>query len=255
MRAALIAVALAVALALPAGAIAQRPPVTPAPDGGHANKPQRTELAPSRTTRACPAGYVALTYDDGPTLQTRPLLEQLAKARMRATFFNVGANEEAMTDVVLATKAAGHDFGNHTYWHVWNAATTWTPEHLSKDIGDTTRLHEWITGDRHTYFRPPFDQWMPDEVIDAVGLTQVTWTLDTHSYDGRSAHDVADAFRLARGGDIMLLHDGYETEVQAVPRIAQILRAKGLCAGRLVPSATPTTNSWGESFPVTVGPW
>jgi hypothetical protein len=33
------------------------------------------------------------------------------------------------------------------------------------------------------------------------------------------------------------------------------LTAKGLCAGRLLPSTTPTPNSWGESFPVTVGPW
>ena len=92
------------ALALPAGAGAKRPPVTPAHEGGHANAP-----------------------------------------------------------VVLATKAAGHDFGNHTYWHVSGASTTWTHEHLIKDIGDTTLLHEWITGDRHTYFRPPYDQWMPQD--------------------------------------------------------------------------------------------
>jgi peptidoglycan/xylan/chitin deacetylase (PgdA/CDA1 family) len=94
---------------------------------------------------------------------------------------------------------------------------------------------------------------MPQDVMDAVGLTQVTWTLDTHSYDGLSARKIADTFRLPR--DIVLMHDGYETEAQAVPQIAQILRSKGLCAGRLVPSATPTTNSWGESFIVTVGPW
>jgi peptidoglycan-N-acetylglucosamine deacetylase len=106
-----------------------------------------------------------------------------------------------------------------------------------------------------TYFRPPYDQWMPQDVMDAVGLTQVTWTLDTHSYDGLSARKIADTFRLARGGDIVLMHDGYATEVQAVAQIAKTLKSRGLCAGRLVPSATPTTNSWGESFPVTVGPW
>jgi peptidoglycan-N-acetylglucosamine deacetylase len=254
MRIALAAL-LALALAVPAGAGAKRPPVTPAHEGGHANAPELTRLAPSRTTRACPAGYVALTYDDGPTTQTRSLLSELSKAGLRATFFNVGANEEAMPDVVLETKAGGHAFGNHTYWHVYGASTTWTTEHLIKDIGDTTRLHEWITGDGHQYFRPPYDQWMPQEVMDAVGLTQVTWTLDTHSYDGLSARKIADTFRVARGGDIVLMHDGYATEVQAVAQIAKNLKSKGLCAGRLVPSATPTTNSWGESFPVTVGPW
>jgi peptidoglycan-N-acetylglucosamine deacetylase len=254
MRIALTAL-LTLALAVPAGAGAKRPAVTPAHEGGHANAPELTRLAAARTTRACPAGYVALTYDDGPTTQTTALLAELSKAGLRATFFDVGANEEAMPDVVLAMKAAGNDFGNHTYWHVNGASTTWTHEHLIKDIGDTTLLHEWITGDRHTFFRPPYDQWMAQDVMDAVGLTQVTWTLDTHSYDGVSPSKIADTFRMARGGDIVLMHDGYATEVKAVAQIAKILKAKGLCAGRLVPSTTATTNSWGESFFVTAGAW
>jgi chitin deacetylase len=69
----------------------------------------------------------ALTFDDGPGPSTAALLDVLAAAGVRATFFLIGRNVEEAPwcagDVVrargLAVRAAreGHLLGNHTYSH------------------------------------------------------------------------------------------------------------------------------------------
>jgi len=233
---------------------------------GRANHADKTIFPPNTKAKAnagatCPNGYVALTYDDGPggygTSQSDtmgPLVDALTANGLHATFFDVGNEEEANPAVVQKAIAAGMDFGDHTYWHVYNAANLWTTDHLKKDIGDTSLLHEWLGGRPEKWFRPPYDQWVSSAALPA-GMTELTWTLDDHVYQGRTANQITDVYGLARNGDIVLSHVGYQSEVAAVPLIAAKLKAHGLCSGRIVPSSSPTTNAWGESFNATTGAW
>ena len=210
---------------------------------------------------ACSNGYVALTYDDGPvgfgtspTDTMGPLADALVGNGLHATFFDVGANEENNPSVVEHVNSLGMEFGDHSYWHVYDQVNTWTPQHLLTDATDTDLMHYYITGKHEQWFRPPFDQWYPVADVPA-GMTQVTWTLDDQAYDGATATQIVNTYQSARNGDIVLSHIGYQAEVTAVPQIAAALKANGLCAGRLVYSSSPTTNWWGESFNATVGAW
>src|SRR4051794_32032773 len=56
---------------------------------------------PSGERAACPRGYVALTFDDGPDPVTTPQIAAVLEAHgARGTFFVVGARAEAHPDIV-----------------------------------------------------------------------------------------------------------------------------------------------------------
>ena len=60
---------------------------------------------------------VALTFDDGPSEGTLPLLEYLASEGIAATFFQCGMNVERHPRIARLVREAGHEIGNHTYSH------------------------------------------------------------------------------------------------------------------------------------------
>src|SRR5690242_1563874 len=72
---------------------------------------------PSTAAASCSNGYVAVTFDDGPTSNTNTLLNVLKANGVRATFFNVGTNAKNNPALVTAEKAAGMWIGNHSWSH------------------------------------------------------------------------------------------------------------------------------------------
>jgi hypothetical protein len=51
------------------------------------------------------------------------------------------------------------------------------------------------------------------------------------------------------------MHDGYPNTINAIAKIADALAKKGLCAGRIARSATPTQAWENLSFNATVKAW
>ena len=67
---------------------------------------------------SCSAGYVGLTFDDGPSnAHTPALLNALKQNGLKATLFNEGQFAVAFPAQVQAEVAAGMWIGNHTYDH------------------------------------------------------------------------------------------------------------------------------------------
>lgn len=58
------------------------------------------------------AGLVALTFDDGPSEWTEPILDALSEHRAPATLFIVGAFAAARTSVLQRVVSDGHELGN-----------------------------------------------------------------------------------------------------------------------------------------------
>jgi len=63
------------------------------------------------------AKAVALTFDDGPTPSTPKLMRILDSHKVRATFFQCGAQVRRHPEIVRELIAAGHEIGNHTDTH------------------------------------------------------------------------------------------------------------------------------------------
>ncbi len=181
---------------------------------------------------------VALTFDDGPSPLTTPrVLEALAAASAKATFFVLGAKAAAHPDVLRAIVAAGHAVGVHGYDHQRLYALL-TPSAVAADIERASAVIEREAGLRPRWFRPPVGQVSPRTAAGArrAGLSIVAWSV--RGLDGlrrRTPEQVVA--RITRGlapGAIVLMHDAAEHEdfepasIAALPRVLAALVEKGL---------------------------
>ncbi|TMR35535.1 polysaccharide deacetylase family protein [Actinomadura geliboluensis] len=194
----------------------------------------------------CPNGYVALTYDDGPTASTLPaLLDGLRAAGARATFFNQGNNAEARPDLVRAQQRAGMWIGNHTNTHP-HLPDLGEPAAFKEILGTQLTLRR-ITGRWPTLFRPPYgetsDQVRRDEA--RLRVLEVLWTVDSRDWAGASTDEIVAAARTLQPGGILLMHDWAQASVDAVPRIVSDLRDRGLCPGKI--AFTPRKIPFGDT--------
>lgn len=169
---------------------------------------------------------VALTFDDGPGYKTTMmLLDGLRERNVHATFFLLGEKIEERREVVEKMKEDGHLIGNHTYDHVQLDAIN--IECAKDEIAKTNEIIQEITGDYPIYVRPPYGCWNR-ELEDAISLTPVLWTLDTTDWNTRDVERIVNyVMEEVESGDIILMHDIYDTSVAAALEIVDQLQAKG----------------------------
>ena len=87
---------------------------------------------------------IAITFDDGPSACTPPLLDGLKERNVKATFFLVGENVEVYPEIVKRIHEEGHLIGNHTYHHV--EITKLSDEEAMYEINKTDEVIAGITG-------------------------------------------------------------------------------------------------------------
>ncbi|MEV4350469.1 polysaccharide deacetylase family protein [Actinoplanes sp. NPDC049596] len=181
----------------------------------------------------CRAGYVGLTFDDGPSETAPQLLAALRAHRLRATFFNQGDNSLARPELVRAEQRAGMWIGNHTFTHPHLPELS--EPAVFQEIASTQWVLRDLTGREPTLFRPPYGE-TNDQVRAAeerIGVLEVLWTVDSRDWAGVSAEEIAAAARTLQPGGIILMHDWPPATIEAIPQIARDLAARGLCAGRI----------------------
>jgi len=180
---------------------------------------------------------VALTFDDGPSATTTPqVLEQLARASVKATFFVVGEKVDRHPDVVRAIAEAGHELGVHGYRHHRLYAFL-TPKAVAEDIRHAQDAVERASGVRPRWFRPPVGFVSPRTAAGArrAGASIVAWTI--RSLDGLANADprsvAARVERRLTPGAIVVLHDAAEREdhepasLRALPAILENIARRG----------------------------
>src|SRR3954447_6297827 len=91
---------------------------------------------PSQSSRGgarVPDRHVVLTFDDGPTRWTAPILDVLARHHVPATFFVVGSRVAERPDLLRRMVAEGHEVGVHTFTHANLASVPAWRERLELD--------------------------------------------------------------------------------------------------------------------------
>lgn len=169
---------------------------------------------------------IALTFDDGPhPIYTPQMLELLKEEQVPATFFLLGENVELYGDVVKEIAKEGHLIGNHTYHHV--QVTSLSLEEACKEIQETSDLIEELTGTGTEYVRPPFETWN-EELEERLNLIPVMWSIDTKDWTTQNVDwIVRETVKHAEDHDIILMHDSYQSTVDAVKRVIEQLEAEG----------------------------
>ena len=174
---------------------------------------------------------IALTFDDGPGPTTPALLRYLIANGVPATFFLVGSAISAHPELVRRQADAGFTLGTHTEHHARLAKRT--PEEQVEEILDTADRITRFTGHAVRLFRPPYGSFDAQTlaILKAERMLMVLWSLDPKDFaTKRSAPIVKATVAGARGGSIVLLHDGPGPRPQtlkAVRRIVTTLRREG----------------------------
>lgn len=201
-----------------------------------------TAVAGTATVDSAPAhaagcaGYVGLTFDDGPSnARTPALLNALRQNGLRATLFNEGQYAAAYPAQVRAEAAAGMWIGNHSYTHPH--LTQQSQAQIDSEVSRTQQAIAAAGGGTPKLFRPPYGE--TDATLQAVeakyGLTQIIWDVDSQDWNGASTDAIVQAVSRLGNGQIILMHEWPANTLAAIPRIAQTLAGKGLCAGRISP--------------------
>ena len=159
---------------------------------------------------------VALTFDDGPSVNTRTISAILRRHRARATFFLVGERLGFWRGALRAAASAGA-IGDHTWTH--RSVATLDRNGLRAQIGRTRAAEIVKTGRRIVLFRPPYGVRTPaaDAYVRGLGMLQVLW-------------DVADTGSGIRPGSIVLLHEVRNETLPLLRDILRDLRRRGLRA-------------------------
>ena len=182
------------------------------------------------------SGYVGLTFDDGPSGNTPTLLNALKQNGLRATMFNEGQYAAAYPAQVKAQVDAGMWVGNHSYTHPH--LTTQTQATIDSEISRTQQAIAAAGGGTPKLFRPPYGE--TNATVKAVeakyGLTEIIWDVDSQDWNGASTDAIVAAAARLTNGQIILMHDWPANTVAAIPRIAQGLAARNLCAGMISPT-------------------
>lgn len=171
---------------------------------------------------------IALTFDDGPDADSTPrLLDGLKERGVQATFFVIGANIEKDGNDALIKRMyeEGHLIGNHTYHHVDLSGLSHEAAHKELEMTDE-RIRE-ITGEEPYFIRPPFGAF-PDDMEEDLDRLYVKWTVDPLDWTTKDTDTVVRRVIEDTGeNDIILLHDCYDSSVDAALRIVDILQEKG----------------------------
>lgn len=168
---------------------------------------------------------IALTFDDGPApFSTLRLLDGLKERNVKATFFLIGSCAKENPNVVKRIRKEGHLIGNHTYHHVKLSELS-EPE-AREEILKTDRLIQDITGEGTGFVRPPFGEWREDLELD-LEVMPIMWTIDPLDWTTENTDEIVErVVTKAEENAIILLHDCYESSVDAALRIVDILQAQ-----------------------------
>ena len=169
---------------------------------------------------------VALTFDDGPhSVYTERLLDGLKERGVKATFFLIGKNIPGKEELVKRMAQEGHLIGNHTYDHVKIKGLG--DEEACLQLAKTSELVKAITGKDTEYVRPPFGEW-DTELECGIALFPVLWNIDPLDWTTENADQVVNKVVTKVGeDDIILLHDIFDSSVEAALRIVDQLQDMG----------------------------
>ena len=154
---------------------------------------------------------LALTYDDGPNPpHTQAMLQVLDQYEVKATFFLKGQNALAFPELVQAIVDAGHEVGNHSFYH--QVMISNTKAAALKELVSTNKIIEGTTGFQPRLFRPPYGAQGPGIKLALEQLQMRSILMSDHGSDWQHsdpsliANDILESIQ---PGSIVLLHDGH----------------------------------------------
>lgn len=170
---------------------------------------------------------IALTFDDGPSKYTGRLLDLLENTGAKATFFMLGRQVEKYgAETISRMNELGCVIGSHSYDHT----------NLKEAGADTARqqfeqtdalIAQYNNGEGAQVIRFPYGEYTKELAAD-TGRACIFWDVDSMDWDSQDAQAIKEKVSSSiDGGDIILMHDIYESTVAACEELIPQLQAQG----------------------------
>jgi peptidoglycan/xylan/chitin deacetylase (PgdA/CDA1 family) len=205
--------------------------------GGSTGGGTNSSVASSAGSTASCAGYVGITFDDGPGSNTATLVNLLKQNNLTPVTWFVQGNYVAANPQLMAQLLSVGEVQNHSYSHP--QLTNLGYQQIYDELNRTNQAIQNAGAPKPTLFRPPYGGVNSNinQAAQALGLRVITWDVDSQDWNGASAAAIANAANQLQNGQVILMHDAsYNNTNAAIAQIAANLRAKGLCPGRINPA-------------------
>ena len=152
---------------------------------------------------------IALTFDDGPDPHlTDDILRILEKHSITATFFVIGTKAKKYGSLVKKCYEAGHTVACHDLEHSFFSNFRIT-KFLVSDIRKSQEIIENIIGKKPLLYRPPVGLMNPHtpKALRYLNMKCIGWSSSVRDAGNRRLKKILQINRLAKGGEVILLHD------------------------------------------------
>ncbi len=169
---------------------------------------------------------VAITFDDSPNKgKTDVLLNYLKDNLVHATFFVVGNKIEYNKNLLIKMKNNGNEIGSHSYSH--QQLTKLSSDEFILDFEKVNNLYQEIFQENLTLLRPPYGL-IKDRQMSLLKVKYILWSLDTNDWRYQDSDYIVNyVLDNIKDGDIILMHDSYDSTVEAIYELLPILYSKG----------------------------
>ena len=196
---------------------------------------------------------VAFTFDDGPCWVTPQILDVIEGTNDKVTFFITGymidVNPTVYSAHVKRAYDMGCEIGSHTYDHqmLWSySGGDISASLMSEQLDSLQSKYQAITGGTMHLMRPPGGDFNKNK---NYGYALVLWSMDSEDWRswarfkstmlGKDEEAKAEATEIiveevvskvlenVKSGDIVLMHDIYNTSALAFAKIYEALKEEG----------------------------
>ncbi|WP_339267828.1 polysaccharide deacetylase family protein [Paenibacillus sp. FSL R5-0744] len=204
---------------------------TPEPTEPPQEQTQRYEeikLTGNKYTYSLPKGYVALSFDDGPSKYTKEIVDILVEHEVAATFLFVGNKVAHNVEAVKYANEHQMSIGSHSWDH--SKMTDNGANENQNNLAKANRALEQIIQSPITVFRPPYGA-INDKLAAKVTEQQMKvllWNRDSEDWRRKTSEDVIQfVHHTDPSGAVYLFHEKKIT-VEALPAIIQYLKGKNM---------------------------
>ena len=178
---------------------------------------------------------VYLTFDDGPSENTKKILDILAEYNAKATFFITGANEQCRSYIKEAYEA-GHTIGLHTYTHDYDKVYK-SDEAYFDDLEQVGQVAKEQIGFVPCFIRFPggssnmisaeYNKGIMTRLVKSVqekGYQYYDWNLDSGDAAGCGKEEIEQNATTDKIHHVMILFHDTQTKDATVEALPYILK-------------------------------
>lgn len=191
-----------------------------------------------KTDKKQEARKVYLTFDDGPSRNTRKILRILDRYNVKATFFVTGRTDEASLKLYQEIAERGHTIGMHSYSHKYDEIYA-SVDNFEQDleqiqsqifdaVGTTCRLYRFPGGSSNLVSKLDMKEFI--RVLNDRKITYFDWNVEcgdasAHSYTAKEMVDNVMQDVVKYHTSVVLMHDADNKSktVKALPVIIEKL--------------------------------